>query len=652
MESPSRRSGATYTRSPPSNGIAWTRLFAAVVLAALVLGVSLALVRYEASAQTPRPPSLVLIDEARQRGELDVDTALLYKAYTLFAPERLPASYQSDTPAKSGTMVFVEIDRSWDDLRPETRDALAKLAGGYARRDSAADGPATLEWPTLVDEQTHTTTHYVIHYTVAGTDTVHEPDVDDAPANGVPDYVDWVAEDLETVWRTEIGTMGWLEPPPDAGEGGDTRYDVYLQNMSYYGYAVFDEDSKIGDNPNSPTVTETDAYYSYLALENDFTTFDGDRRSNIRVTLAHEFNHAIQFGYDGTEAVWLMEATATWIEDEVYDDINDNYQFLDKLFEKPDVALDTDAYAYGYSRFLFPRYIAEHHSGQTTVRTVWENAVLSDSLNAVEGALAGASTSFAQLFPRFIAANYVLSPEPYNAPYTYEEADGYRAAVGGMEIEAYFPFTGTTVTYDSYEDGNGRLERHSAEYWVITTTDGFTLTFEGNTSTDYVVQGAVREGDRVTLTQVPLASQEGTFAVYDPGAYDEVTVIVANVGDTDEEESYALRLQSTGETPPTATFSVDPISGTWTTTEFTFDASASSDGQTPSEALVVRWDWEGDHVWDTGWAITKTVTHTFALPGTYSVTLEVRDEIGLRGTATRSVAATALNIYVPVVLRS
>ena len=48
----------------------------------------------------------------------------------------------------------------------------------------------------------------------------------------------------------------------------------------------------------------------------------------LRVTAAHEFFHAIQFAYDVKEDLWFMEGSATWVEDEVYDSINDNYQFL------------------------------------------------------------------------------------------------------------------------------------------------------------------------------------------------------------------------------------------------------------------------------------------------------------------------------------
>ena len=40
---------------------------------------------------------------------------------------------------------------------------------------------------------------------------------------------------------------------------------------------------------------------------------------NLKVTLAHEFFHAVQFAYDIGEDTWLMEGTATWMEDQVYD---------------------------------------------------------------------------------------------------------------------------------------------------------------------------------------------------------------------------------------------------------------------------------------------------------------------------------------------
>ena len=36
----------------------------------------------------------------------------------------------------------------------------------------------------------------------------------------------------------------------------------------------------------------------------------------------------MQFGYDQFEDAWFQEATATWMEERVYDAVNDNRQFL------------------------------------------------------------------------------------------------------------------------------------------------------------------------------------------------------------------------------------------------------------------------------------------------------------------------------------
>lgn len=87
-------------------------------------------------------------------------------------------------------------------------------------------------------------------------------------------------------------------------------------------------------------------------------------------------------------------------------------------------------------------------------------------------------------------------------------------------------------------------------------------------------------------------------------------------------------------TAPTASFTVDPTSGT-TATVFTFDASGSSDNEDATSELQVRWDWENDGVWDTGYGTTKMATHQSL--GTYTVKLKVKDSGGLTHTTTRQV---------------
>jgi len=93
------------------------------------------------------------------------------------------------------------------------------------------------------------------------------------------------------------------------------------------------------------------------------------------------------------------------------------------------------------------------------------------------------------------------------------------------------------------------------------------------------------------------------------------------------------------ENPPTAEFTVNPPSGT-TSTTFHFDASGCSDDEDPVSALEVRWDWESDGVWDlptSGYTTTKTADHQYSTTGTKTITLEVKDTGGLTDQTTRQV---------------
>jgi PKD repeat protein len=61
-------------------------------------------------------------------------------------------------------------------------------------------------------------------------------------------------------------------------------------------------------------------------------------------------------------------------------------------------------------------------------------------------------------------------------------------------------------------------------------------------------------------------------------------------------------------------------------TAVSFDASRSIDCETPVSRLLFRWDFNGDTVYDTPWKSDPVVTHSFDVPGRYTVTLQVKDE--------------------------
>ncbi len=87
---------------------------------------------------------------------------------------------------------------------------------------------------------------------------------------------------------------------------------------------------------------------------------------------------------------------------------------------------------------------------------------------------------------------------------------------------------------------------------------------------------------------------------------------------------------------PTASFNVDPLTGNSSTT-FNFDASQCSDNQDPVSALQIRWDWENDGSWDSGYSTTKTVAHQYSTVGTYTINMEVKNTSGLTDDTTNQV---------------
>jgi len=97
-----------------------------------------------------------------------------------------------------------------------------------------------------------------------------------------------------------------------------------------------------------------------------------------------------------------------------------------------------------------------------------------------------------------------------------------------------------------------------------------------------------------------------------------------------------------GDKPPNASFFVTPSSGS-VDTSFEFDASATQDIEDPQDSLEVRWDWEDDGTWDTGWTNNKTAVHKYSVSGHYLVVLEARDEVHLTNKTSLEVIVTSLS---------
>ncbi|MEN8224922.1 MAG: hypothetical protein ABFS05_06125 [Bacteroidota bacterium] len=81
------------------------------------------------------------------------------------------------------------------------------------------------------------------------------------------------------------------------------------------------------------------------------------------------------------------------------------------------------------------------------------------------------------------------------------------------------------------------------------------------------------------------------------------------------------------ENGPVASFSVQPTTGPFTAV-FTFDASGTSSEGESAESIEIRWDWDGDGIFDTDYSPNKLMNYQFEVAGEYQVTLEAINSLG------------------------
>ncbi len=234
----------------------------------------------------------------------------------------------------------------------------------------------------------------------------------------------WAAQTLQVMegaWTREVDQMGYRAPAADGAAGGDARFDVYLADVSsqgYYGYCV----------PEAQVAGQQYLAQAYCILDNDMLSFPMDPVSSLRVTAAHEFFHAIQFNIDAAEDKWWMEASATWIEEQVAGDVNDNRQYLPVgQLGRPGVPLDTyDGSLAMYGNWIFVQKLAQSY-GADAIRQIWTRldaaagAPDESSIQGVSNYLRTKKTNFAKFYSSFVEANQIPQKK-------YSEGSAYKQA--------------------------------------------------------------------------------------------------------------------------------------------------------------------------------------------------------------------------------
>ncbi|RMF10902.1 MAG: T9SS C-terminal target domain-containing protein [Candidatus Neomarinimicrobiota bacterium] len=367
---------------------------------------------------------------------------------------------QAATNPRGMTPALLWVQRHADELTPAQKQILEQQ--GFLR---SSDRQRLNRSEAEGLDQFLDTPFFRIHYTTTGTNAVAAEDLNQ---NSVPDYIDDIAAVFDSVYTVLVDQLLYYPPPGDGwvstGNGGNGLYDIYVRNiqLGYYGYTQSEYFAQnTGDNEQSPT-KEQNALTSYMALRNSYSGFPHSARQNIRVTAAHEFFHAIQFGYDGYEAIWLLEATAVWMEEVMFDNINDCYQYMPTWFQAPELSLD----AYGihmYGSYIFFRYVDENWNGKPLIRAIFDASVHYDSqegtydFQAIRDACDLHHLDFRDLFNGMVMANRIFSPVQSASPYRYREAHQY-------------PVDGPTISRTIHGDTtftSSALRKYGSQYFDL-----------------------------------------------------------------------------------------------------------------------------------------------------------------------------------------
>ncbi len=209
-------------------------------------------------------------------------------------------------------------------------------------------------------------------------------------AEGGPDddfMLNLTAQLVEEVYAYEVAA-----PPPnravpfaDPIVPGE-RYRITIRDQGGFVYGI-----------TFPTACEEDRCESTVEVDDDFDFLlsgqetQEQRRAKItdamKITLAHEFFHAIQFAHyrllsaaDEQRVrldIWAVEGGAVWMEDEVYHDIDDYaLTYLPSFFQFPDKSWTSTNNSFNpshpYGTVLYFKAITEYFTTPALIRDFYE----------------------------------------------------------------------------------------------------------------------------------------------------------------------------------------------------------------------------------------------------------------------------------------
>jgi hypothetical protein len=419
------------------------------------------------------------------------------------------------------------LSRDWNQLQPATQKVLAKQ----------------LALPTLTGTPTSLASlggHFTIHYTTSGTDAPNIALINQYSGLNLTSAADWASRVGDAFEAAYAYYQGQGYTPPG------TPYDVYLGSLvaqQEYGETV--------STQKTPSSSFPYAWGSYIQIDKDFTdsiftNANGGPYSplqSLQITSAHEFHHAIQYGYNFYFDVWYAEATSTWFEDEVWDGVNQDYNYIAPWFNDSTLSIDTATSTTtggGYGRWIFNRLLAENHT-VTAIRSFWEKlAGLDPTTNPLNSS---GDIQMAPVLDSVLSTTYnsTLGADLFafaKRIYTPSGSSGWTAHTADIsKIPSYSPI----ISYSAYpiSSTSVTLPHYSFAYYKFSPAAGaptdLKITVNGTSGIKATAFIKSRSGG---ITEYPFSAVNGTTVTI-PGfsSSSEVALLIANITDIDNHQA-------------------------------------------------------------------------------------------------------------------
>ena len=309
------------------------------------------------------------IIDAMETDVISTDEAALYLVYSVYDIDRIPAEFTTDAqsepcgaPAMDALVAI--LDETSAPIREEILDLLARPVVGSP--EYTTNSPDSL---------------FKVHWTDNGINATNQG------------YIDMINLAMDWSWEHMCVDLDWDIPPIDLGLGGDNLYDVYIMNLTGGTIAYC---STSGEPPD-PTTPEAD-YASHIVIDNS-----GWPDNLIRETCTHEFNHALQAGYEAAEPSWFKENCSTWSQNICWE-TNLYAAYLhsgENCLRRPWYDIRHGA-MYHYGATPWPMYMEVRCGGPHVVRQVWEACADSVGVNMLD-AFETTSGSYGMSFMQWLA---------------------------------------------------------------------------------------------------------------------------------------------------------------------------------------------------------------------------------------------------------